>query len=107
MQLSSIDVAIVVLYIIVIFGIALSANVFMRKKSEADGPNSGKEIENHYLAGKTITFWELLLSIIATEFSALAFLTIPTYVYFENMSYIRFVLGAFISRSLISLYFLP
>ena len=106
MQLSSIDVAIVVAYIILIFGIALSANLFMRKQAKAEGAE-GSAIENHYLAGKSITFWEALLSIIATEFSALAFLTIPTYVYFENMSYLRFVLGAFISRSLISMYFLP
>ncbi|MFL5785694.1 MAG: sodium:solute symporter family transporter [Bacteriovoracaceae bacterium] len=64
-------------------------------------------IENQYLAGKSLTFWETMLSIIATEFSAMAFLTIPTYVYFENLSYLRFVIGACISRLLISAYFLP
>lgn len=106
MQLGSIDVAIVVAYIIFIFGIAVNARRFMLVQSISNGEKSNA-IENHYLAGKSITFWEALLSIIATEFSALAFLTIPTYVYFENMSYIRFVLGACISRSLISIYFLP
>lgn len=106
MQLSSIDIAIVVAYIFLIFGIAFSARRFMKKQTLSQGENTNP-IENHYLAGKSITFWEALLSIIATEFSALAFMTIPTYVYFENMSYIRFVLGAFISRSLISIYFLP
>lgn len=105
MQLSSIDVAIVVIYIVFIFGIARGAHIFMRKKSHED--QNVSEIETHYLAAKTITFWEALLSIIATEFSALAFLTIPTYVYFENMSYLRFVIGALISRTLISMYFLP
>jgi Na+/proline symporter len=81
MQLGSIDVAIVVIYIIFIFGIAFGARRFMKKQSVSQGDNINP-IENHYLAGKSITFWEALLSIIATEFSAMAFLTIPTYVYF-------------------------
>jgi SSS family solute:Na+ symporter len=106
MQLNSIDVAIVIAYIVLIFGIAISARRFMRKQTISEGDQTNP-IANHYLAGKSITFWEALLSIVATEFSALAFLTIPTYVYFENMSYIRFVIGALISRSLISMYFLP
>jgi Na+/proline symporter len=106
MQLGFFDVAIVIGYILLIFGIAVKARRFMRKQADSEGVNTNP-MENHYLAGKSITFWEALLSIIATEFSALAFLTIPTYVYFENMSYLRFVIGAFISRSLISIYFLP
>jgi len=106
MNLSPIDLAIVVAYIIFIFFLAFGARSFMRKKTLSEGGKTNP-IENHHLAGRSISFWEALLSIIATEFSALAFLTIPTYVYFENMSYIRFVLGAFISRSLISIYFLP
>lgn len=66
-----------------------------------------RAIENHYLAGRSITFYEALLSIIATEFSAMAFLIIPTYVYFDNFSYLKFVIGAVISRSFISWYFIP
>ncbi len=106
MQLGQIDVAVVVAYIIFIFSIAFGARRFMKKQSLIEGETTSP-IENHYLAGKSITFWEALLSIIATEFSAMAFLTIPTYVYFENMSYVRFVVGAFLSRSIISVYFLP
>lgn len=107
MHLSTLDVAVVVLYILIIFGIALRANFFMKKHFFQKRKEGLLAIENHYLAGKTITFWEAILSIIATEFSALAFLTIPTYVYFENLNYIRFVIGACISRVLISMFFLP
>lgn len=107
MLLNTIDVAIVVVYIVLIFGIALKANIYMNRFSLANRHKGVTPIENHYLAGKTITFWEALLSIIATEFSAMAFLTIPTYVYFENMSYLKFVIGACISRALIAFYFLP
>lgn len=107
MQLGSLDVAIVVAYIVLIFGIALSANIFMKKHFLLKRKEGMKPIESHYLAGRSITFWEATLSIIATEFSALAFLTIPTYVYFENLSYLRFIIGACLSRALISIYFLP
>src|SRR4051812_1854936 len=107
MEMSSVDVAVIVIYIILIFSIALNANLYMRRHFLSKRPEGMKAIDNHYLAGKSITFWEAFLSIIATEFSALAFLTIPTYVYFDNMSYLRFVIGACISRSLVAFYFLP
>lgn len=107
MNLSSIDVAIVVAYIVLIFSIALKANVFMKKHFLGKRPEGISAIENHYLAGKSITFWEAMMSIVATEFSALAFLYIPTYVYFENLNYIRFIIGACISRFLIAYIFLP
>lgn len=107
MELSTLDVAVVVAYIILIFSIAVGANVFMRKHSLAIRKEGRRSIENHYLAGKSITFWEAVLSIIATEFSAMAFLIIPTYVYFDNLSYIKFVIGACLSRAFISWYFIP
>lgn len=107
MHLNPMDVAVVVGYIVIVFSIALSANLFMKKHFLLKRPEGQRAIENHYLAGKSITFWEALLSIIATEFSAMAFLTIPSYVYFDNLSYLRFIIGACISRALIAFYFLP
>ncbi len=107
MQLSPLDVAVVVAYIILIFSIALSANIYMKQHFQGRRKEGLKPIENHYLAGRSITFSEGVLSIIATEFSAMAFLIIPTYVYIDNLSYIRFVIGAVISRCFISWYFIP
>lgn len=107
MQLSTLDVAVVIAYILLIFFIALRAKIFMKKRLVSDTSNQLKPMENHYLAGRSISFWEATLSIIATEFSAMAFLIIPTYVYLENFSYIKFVIGALISRCFISWYFIP
>jgi SSS family solute:Na+ symporter len=107
MQLSSLDVAVVVAYIILIFIIALKAKLDLRKLFNSNQEDSHKSMENHYLAGRSISFWEAVLSIIATEFSAMAFLIIPTYVYFDNLSYLKFVFGAMISRTFISYYFIP
>ncbi len=107
MHLTILDVAIIAIYILFIFGIAIKANLFMRRYVRTKQGQETHPIENHYLAGGSITFTEALFSIIATEFSALAFFTIPTYAYFENLSYIRFVIGACLSRTLIAHFFIP
>lgn len=107
MQLSALDVAVIVGYIILIYSIALRANVMMKKHLLLKRGEGLKQMENHYLAGRSISFWEAVLSIIATEFSAMAFLIIPTYVYMDNFGYVRFVLGACLSRIFISWYFIP
>jgi Na+/proline symporter len=107
MELSSLDVAVVTAYIVLIFSIALSANVYMKRHFLLHRKDGLRPIENHYLAGRSISFWEAVLSIMATEFSAMGFLIIPTYVYLDNLSYIKFVIGAVLSRSFISWYFIP
>ena len=91
MELGYIDIVIIIAYITALYAIARSARLFMQKKALDEGVETNL-IQNHYIAGKSITFWELLLSIVATEFSAMAFLMIPTYVYYENLSFIRFIL---------------
>lgn len=108
MNLSPLDVAIVCAYILLVFSIAVYANIFMKRRSLGRKRQKGiTAIENHYLAGKSLSVWEISLSILATEFSAMAFIAIPSYVYFENLNYIKFVVGACISRVIISYFFLP
>jgi SSS family solute:Na+ symporter len=107
MQLNSLDLVVIFAYITLIFAIAYKARAFMKQIAQDDSSNGLRPIDNHYLAGRSITFWEATLSIVATEFSAMAFLIIPTYVYMENFSYFKFILGAIISRCFISWYFIP
>lgn len=107
MYFSPFDFAMIIAYIMLVFFIALQANLFMKRHSLIARRRGLRHIDNHYLAGQSITFWEGLLSILAAEFSALAFLTIPTYVYFGNLNYMKFVVGACISRLLISIFFVP
>lgn len=107
MHLGTLDIAIIILYIVLVFAIALDAGSFMKMNLRAKNKEGLTYAQNHYLAGKSITFWEALLSMVATEFSALAFLAIPTYVYFENLNALRFIIGACLSRACIALFFLP
>ncbi len=107
MNLSPFDMAIVLVYIVLVYGIAIRANRFMSAHGSQRKDTNLRVVENHYIAGKTITFFEAMMSIVASEFSAMALLIIPTYVYLENFSYLRFVIGACLSRALIAFYFLP
>ncbi len=106
-SLNWMDLGIVILYVAVVFAISWDAGAFMTRFMRPKPGEPPKPVENHYLAGKSISFWEAVLSMVATEFSALAFLTIPTYVYFEDLSYLRFVIGACVSRVLIIFFILP
>ena len=107
MHLNNIDYVVVILYLALIFIIAISARKYMRRSFSSNSSDQKNPFQSHYLAGKSITFTEAFFSIIATEFSAVAFLVIPTYVYFDNFNYLKFVIGAGLSRSLIAFYFLP
>ena len=64
----NIDYIVIILYICLVFLIAWLSG---KEKREASTP------EEQYLAGKKITFYESICSIIATEVSALTFLGIP------------------------------
>ncbi len=107
MQLNNLDYIVIISYLILIFIIAIGSRKFMNRIVNHSTSNQMNPFEKHYLAGKTITFVEALFSIVATEFSAIAFLVVPTYVYFDNFNYLKFVIGAGISRSIIAFYFLP
>ncbi len=107
MTLNDSDIAIIALYLFLVFIIAWSADTYVQKHRKR-GLNAGlSPIESHYLAGRTITFPEALLSMIATEFSAIAFLAIPAYVYFGNLTAIAFLIGTCCSRFLIAQFLLP
>lgn len=61
----------------------------------------------HYLSGRSLTKYEVLFSIVATEVSALTFLLVPGSVFSSDFSYIRYVIGACLGRLVASRYILP
>lgn len=101
MGITTLDLTIIGAYLTGIFTLAFLSG----KKSPATARTS---IENEqYLAGKSLTFFESLCSIIATEVSALTFLGIPAFSYGADFSFIHIYLGALIGRIIIAKVFLP
>lgn len=99
MKFESLDLLVILLYICGIFIMAFWAGSSKREDSGS--------VEQQYLAGKSLTYWESLSSIIATEVSALTFLGIPAFAYSNNYSFLHIYLGAILGRFVIAKILLP
>ena len=86
-SISSIDLVVVFAYLAGIFYLAFRSGKFSIKE------DSDNLIEQQYLAGKSLTFFESMSSIIATEVSALTFLGIPAFAYGADFSFIQIYIG--------------
>lgn len=99
MNFEIIDLVVIFVYLAFVITIAIIAGGKKRKHR-----NNAKE---QYLAGKSLTFWESISSIIATETSALTFLGIPAIALSGNFSFIQIYIGAIFGRLVIARLILP
>ena len=104
MDIQLIDWAFVASYVIAIFAIAIFSRESMH---EADLKTPDEIAQEKYLANKSLTFFESICSIIATEVSALTFVGIPAFAFKTNFSFIQIYMGAVAARFLIAVVFLP
>ena len=93
------DGIVIVLYIFMIFGIAwqVSGRTFKGKST----------VEGQYLADRSLTFPEVICSIIATEVSALTFLGIPAFAYNTDFNFLQIYIGAVLGRFVVARVFIP
>ncbi len=104
MDIQLIDWFFVIAYVVAIFAIALVSRETMHE-SELKTP---EEIaQEKYMANKSLTFFESICSIIATEVSALTFVGIPAFAFKNNFSFIQIYMGAIAARFVIAVVFLP
>jgi SSS family transporter len=66
-----------------------------------------KTSREYFLGGKSMSWWSVGFSIVASETSALTFISIPGLAYRGNMHFLQLAAGYFIGRVLVSLYFIP
>ena len=95
MRFSTIDYFIVVAYLVgsVILGIITAG----RQKNTKD----------YFLGGKTLPWWAVGFSIVASETSTLTFISIPGLAYKSNMFFMQLIFGYFIGRVIVTLFFIP
>lgn len=103
MNIDLIDWFFVVLYIVVVFALA----IFSREKDDGITKDHHMIAQEKYMANGSLTFLESLCSIIATEVSALTFIGVPAYAFKNNFSFIQIYMGAIAARLIIALVFLP
>jgi SSS family solute:Na+ symporter len=89
------DVAVLVVYLagIVAFGAYFS--------------RSHHTVQDYFVSGKTIPWWAIMGSIVATETSTVTFISVPGYAYSANLTFLQLVMGYMIGRLAVSALFIP
>jgi SSS family solute:Na+ symporter len=89
------DAAVLVAYLagIVVFGAYFS--------------KSHHSIQDYFVSGKTIPWWAIMGSIVATETSTVTFISVPGYAYSTNFTFLQLVMGYMIGRLAVSSLFIP
>ncbi|HLP16116.1 MAG TPA: sodium:solute symporter [Bacteroidota bacterium] len=62
---------------------------------------------DYFLGGKSMSWWSVGFSIVASETSTLTFISIPGLAYRSDMHFLQLVFGYFIGRLLVSVIFIP
>jgi SSS family transporter len=66
-----------------------------------------KTTRDYFLTGRSVPWWAICFTIVATETSTLTFIGIPAQAYAGNMTFLQLALGYIIGRILVSVLFIP
>src|SRR5688500_1412335 len=66
-----------------------------------------KDAKDYFVAGKRIPWWAILFSVVATETSALTFISIPGLAYVTNLGFLQIALGYLLGRIVVAYTLLP
>lgn len=95
MNFSYIDVIIVVLYLI-----GVSAYGIIKGGKQ-------KSAKDYFVSEKAIPWWAVCFAIVATETSALTFISVPGIAYVGNLNFLQIAIGYILGRIVISYFLLP
>src|ERR1041385_98399 len=94
-QLYAVDLVIVVVYLVAVTGLAMW---FVRRQ---------RDMRTYFVGDRNISWWLVLVSIVATETSTVTFLSIPGVGFKGNLTFLQLPLGFIIGRVLIAWILLP
>jgi SSS family solute:Na+ symporter len=66
-----------------------------------------KDAKDYFVAGKKIPWWAILFSVVATETSALTFISIPGLAYVTNLGFLQLAMGYLLGRIVVAYTLLP
>ena len=66
-----------------------------------------KDAKDYFVAGKRIPWWAILFSVVATETSALTFISIPGLAYTTDLTFLQIATGYLLGRIVVSYTLLP
>jgi SSS family transporter len=68
---------------------------------------SQNTIQDYFVSGKSLPWWAIMGSIVATETSTVTFISIPGYAYSSNFTFLQLVMGYMVGRLAVSVLFIP
>lgn len=95
MSLSAVDYAVIGVYLL---AITAFGSWFARYQ---------KTTRDYFLTDRSVPWWAICFTIVATETSTLTFIGIPAQAYGGNMTFLQLAVGYIIGRVLVSLLFIP
>lgn len=66
-----------------------------------------KDAKDYFVAGHTIPWWAVLFSVVATETSALTFISIPGLAYVTDLGFLQIAAGYVLGRAVVAFTLLP
>jgi SSS family transporter len=93
--LNALDYGVVALYLLAVTGFG---SYFARFQ---------KTTGDYFLTGRTVPWWAICFTIVATETSTLTFIGVPAAAYAGNMTFLQLAAGYIIGRLLVSVLFIP
>ncbi len=66
-----------------------------------------KTTRDYFLTGRSVPWWAICFTIVATETSTLSFIGVPAGAYAGNMTFLQLALGYIVGRFLVSVLFIP
>src|SRR5256714_1384877 len=68
---------------------------------------SQKDVKDYFVSGKSVPWWAIMGSIVATETSTVTFISVPGFAYGANFTFMQLVIGYMIGRIVVTLLFVP
>ena len=97
-RLSAVDLGVVAAYLV---GITLFGLRF-RERGTKD-----RSLKSYFLAGNTIPWWAIALSIVSAETSTLTIISIPGVAFAGDLGFLQVVMGYMVGRVVVAMLFLP
>ncbi|MBR5605262.1 MAG: sodium:solute symporter, partial [Verrucomicrobia bacterium] len=66
-----------------------------------------KSARDYFLGNRGVSWWGVGLSIVATETSALTFISVPAMAYGGDLTFIQIVIGYVIGRIILAIFLIP
>ena len=66
-----------------------------------------KTTKDYFLTGRSVPWWAICFTIVATETSTLTFIGVPALAYGGNLTFLQLALGYVVGRLLVSVLFIP